>query len=50
MDPITWIIIAVVVGIILLRIFFKLAKFVVIIALLIVAAVFIWNAIGNTTP
>jgi hypothetical protein len=50
MDPIMWIIIAVVVGLILLRIFFKLAKFVLIIGLLIVAAIFLWNMMNGGTP
>jgi hypothetical protein len=38
-----WLIIAVVVGLILLRIFFKIAKFVIVLALLLLAAVVLWN-------
>lgn len=38
-----WLIIAVVVALILLRIFFKVAKFVIVLGLLIVAAIVLWN-------
>ena len=48
MDPITlWIIIAIVVGVIVLRIFFKLAKMFVIAAILIVIAIVVWNMING---
>ena len=38
-----WLIIAIVVALIVLRIFFKVAKFVIVLGLLIVAAIVLWN-------
>jgi hypothetical protein len=49
MDPITlWIIVAIVVGVIVLRIFFKLAKMFVVIAILIVIGIVVYNALSAT--
>ena len=45
-----WLIIAVVVGLILLRIVFKVAKFVIVIGLVILAAIVLWNMFAAGTP
>ena len=45
MDPVVMLIIAVVVVLILMRIFFKLAKFVVFIGLLLVVGLIVWNVL-----
>ena len=45
-----WIVIAVIVVLVLLRIFFKLAKFVVVLGLLILAAIVLWNLFVANTP
>jgi hypothetical protein len=46
-----WFIIAVIVVLILLRIFFKLAKIAIVIGIAIVAAILIWNMLqGGGTP
>jgi hypothetical protein len=43
MDPIIWLVVAVIFILVLLRIFFKLAKAFVIIGILIVLAIYLWN-------
>lgn len=45
-----WLIIGIIAVLVLLRIFFKLAKFVLIIGLLIVAAIVLWNVLGAGVP
>jgi hypothetical protein len=50
MDPIMWLVVGIIVVLILLRIFFKLAKIVLIVGLLIVAAIFLSNMMGGNTP
>jgi hypothetical protein len=45
-----WLIIAIVVALVLLRIFFKVAKFVIVLGLLIVAAIVLWNMFVAGTP
>jgi hypothetical protein len=45
-----WFIIAVVAVLILLRIFFKLAKVVIVIGIAIVAAILLWNMFAGSTP
>lgn len=45
-----WFIIAVIVVLILLRIFFKLAKVVIVLGIAIVAAVLLWNMFVGGTP
>jgi hypothetical protein len=47
MDPILWIVIAVIILLVLLRIFFKLAKAFVVIGILIVIAIYLWNTFAN---
>lgn len=49
MEPITWLIIGIIVVLILLRIFFKLAKMALIIGFIVVAAIIVWNVM-NPTP
>lgn len=49
MEPITWLIIGIIVVLILLRIFFKLAKMALIIGLIIVVAIIAWNALNSST-
>ena len=43
MDPIIWLVVAVIIILVLLRIFFKLARMFVIIGILIVLAIYLWN-------
>ena len=45
-----WLIVAIIVGLILLRIVFKVAKFVIVIGLLVVAAIVLWNMFAAGTP
>lgn len=45
MDPVVMLIIAVVVLLILLRIFFKLAKFVIFLGILLVIGIVVWNVL-----
>ena len=45
MDPVVMLIIAVVIVLILMRIFFKLAKFVLFIGLLLVVGLIVWNVL-----
>jgi hypothetical protein len=45
-----WLIVAIIVGLILLRIVFKVAKFVIVIGLLVVVAIVLWNTFAAGTP
>ena len=45
MDPVVMLIIAVIVVLILLRIFFKLAKFVLFLGILLVIGIIVWNVL-----
>jgi hypothetical protein len=49
MDPLIWIVIAVIIGLVLLRIFFKLAKFVLIIGIILVIAFYLWNTFASAS-
>ncbi|HEY0674439.1 MAG TPA: hypothetical protein VGD27_19340 [Longimicrobiales bacterium] len=44
-----WLIIIIIIGLVLLRIFFKLAKWVIIIAILAVIAIYLWNTFAAST-
>jgi hypothetical protein len=44
-----WLVIAIIIGLILLRIFFKLAKWVIIVAVLVIAALWFWNTFVATS-